>query len=439
MGSAASDHLFAEKGHARPAGENHQPAQALLGSIEAKLQAKSERPSNGLPAQPEMFPLDPEAHAPGPGEEPSEPGSLLTIDLKRPRIPNLALAISEPTEAPTEAPASKEPEPEPPPCQAEVPVTPAANGTPSVTPDPVVYSATSAREPDGLSPFSQALIAGLAVACLAGGLWYAMQTSGERTPALSQGSTPELGVQQTAALPAEPASTPEPAVAPLPEPQPSVAPPETVPSFDLVRIEPDGQAVLAGRAEPNAELIILDNGKPLGTVRADSVGEWAFVPDRALPDGDHDFSLVVNTPQGTITVPGQVPDKPEAKPEVAPLPDKPAAKPPVEPDLAPPPPSAALQPPVPERKPNALAGSGTFAIQLASVSSQSDAEAAWQRLRETYPALLDDVAPTIEPAEIENQGLRYRVRAGDFAKAEQAETLCRALRSQDQDCIVVQR
>ena len=416
--SPGANQLFAAKGNARPATASHQPAKALLGSIEAKLDADRDALSSLGPTQPALFSEDPPDQDQKGAADSGEPGSVLTIDLKRPRIPNLTLAESE---------GAAKPEVESDPHAQDEP-TPALNGTLGATPEAPVRDPNPARESEGMSPLSQALIAGVAVACLAGGLWYAVQTSGQPAPA--QPEPPTLPTQQTAEAVPEPVAVPEPAPPPETslEPLPAVQS-ETAPSFDLVRIEPDGQAVLAGRAEPRASLIILDNGQPIGIVSADSVGEWAFVPDRPLPKGDHDFSLVVNAPQGVLTVPSPAPDKPGAKPELSPG----AATPP----------EPAAQAPVPDRKPapagEAQGHTGGYAIQLASVSSQQDAEAAWLRLSATYPALLDDMAPAIEPAEIDNQGLLYRVRAGDFVKSDQAETLCRALRAQDQDCIVVQR
>ena len=45
------------------------------------------------------------------------------------------------------------------------------------------------------------------------------------------------------------------------------------PSFTTVRINADGYAVIAGRSAPNSMVDILDNGKLLGQVTADSRGE----------------------------------------------------------------------------------------------------------------------------------------------------------------------
>lgn len=63
------------------------------------------------------------------------------------------------------------------------------------------------------------------------------------------------------------------------------------PSFDIVRVNPSGDAVIAGRAEPGAEVTILDGAKVLGSVEADNRGEWVFLPDAALGPGEHNFTL----------------------------------------------------------------------------------------------------------------------------------------------------
>jgi len=69
----------------------------------------------------------------------------------------------------------------------------------------------------------------------------------------------------------------------------AVAP--VAPSFDVVRVNPRGDAVLAGRAEPDAEVIIHDDGEEIGRVMADSRGEWVFVPTEPLAPGNRELSL----------------------------------------------------------------------------------------------------------------------------------------------------
>ena len=63
------------------------------------------------------------------------------------------------------------------------------------------------------------------------------------------------------------------------------------PSFDVVRIDPSGDAVMAGRAKPGSTVIILADGKPIGEVTADGRGEWVFVPTSPLAPGSRELSL----------------------------------------------------------------------------------------------------------------------------------------------------
>ena len=73
----------------------------------------------------------------------------------------------------------------------------------------------------------------------------------------------------------------------------------TPPSFDTVRITPDGRAVIAGRAVPGAEITVRSESIDLGSETADLRGEWTLVPYIAIPPGDHEFSAIAMLPDGT--------------------------------------------------------------------------------------------------------------------------------------------
>lgn len=93
-----------------------------------------------------------------------------------------------------------------------------------------------------------------------------------------------------ASRPAPPSAPPQAAATPPQTPAPASAP--AAPSFDVVRIGPSGEAVIAGRAAPGDQVTILDGDNPLGTVTADPRGEWLFIPPAPLPPGNHQLSLV---------------------------------------------------------------------------------------------------------------------------------------------------
>jgi nucleoid-associated protein YgaU len=70
-----------------------------------------------------------------------------------------------------------------------------------------------------------------------------------------------------------------------------------VPSFDVARIEPSGEAVIAGRAAPGATVELLRNGEPQDHVVADQSGQFVMVPPR-LPPGTYDLTLRSKQPDG---------------------------------------------------------------------------------------------------------------------------------------------
>jgi nucleoid-associated protein YgaU len=78
------------------------------------------------------------------------------------------------------------------------------------------------------------------------------------------------------------------------EPAPSVA----KPSFDIVRVNPTGDAVMAGRAAPGAKVIISDDGKQIGQAQADQSGDWVFVPSTPLTPGARTLTLTEQAPNG---------------------------------------------------------------------------------------------------------------------------------------------
>ena len=71
----------------------------------------------------------------------------------------------------------------------------------------------------------------------------------------------------------------------------TIEPPVLFPAFDVVRISPEGNAVIAGRAAPGAEVTVRDGGTVIGTAKADAQGEWVLVPDQPVPSGSRELSL----------------------------------------------------------------------------------------------------------------------------------------------------
>ncbi len=70
-----------------------------------------------------------------------------------------------------------------------------------------------------------------------------------------------------------------------------------VPAFDIARIEPTGEAVIAGRATPGATVELLRNGELHDRAVADTSGQFVMVPPR-LPSGIYDLTLRSKQPDG---------------------------------------------------------------------------------------------------------------------------------------------
>jgi nucleoid-associated protein YgaU len=75
---------------------------------------------------------------------------------------------------------------------------------------------------------------------------------------------------------------------------------ESLPVFDIARVEQTGDAVIAGRAAPGAIVELLRNGERHDRAVADSTGQFVMVPPR-LPAGNYELTLRSKLPDGTGT------------------------------------------------------------------------------------------------------------------------------------------
>jgi nucleoid-associated protein YgaU len=109
--------------------------------------------------------------------------------------------------------------------------------------------------------------------------------------------------------------SPNPKEATAPQSEPTVAnarpteadrfaqPPAPVPpSFDVVKVGPTGTAVIAGRAEPGAKVIVRDGDKAIGEVTADRRGEWVLIPEQPIGSGNRLLSAEASNPGSSATV-----------------------------------------------------------------------------------------------------------------------------------------
>jgi nucleoid-associated protein YgaU len=114
--------------------------------------------------------------------------------------------------------------------------------------------------------------------------------------AVTEGNKP----QETAKVePQTTAPSSAPANAPAAAAAPSAASNDT-PTFDVLRVEPDGSAVIAGHAAPNSTLEITNGTSVIAKVDVGPSGDFAAVLDKPLPPGDHQIVLKATGKDGKV-------------------------------------------------------------------------------------------------------------------------------------------
>ncbi|WP_342642739.1 LysM peptidoglycan-binding domain-containing protein [Rhodoligotrophos ferricapiens] len=175
----------------------------------------------------------------------------------------------------------------------------------SSPPDQTAGSAPS-TQPAGSAPSNEPAASAQAeqppssapdVAAMAGAPGPTDQQTAQSSPAASAGATPTDGDQSGAS-----------------EKQAGAEP-----SFDIVRVEEDGTAVIAGRATPSAGVTVHLDTKVLGETKANDRGEWVLVVDDPISPGSHDLSAEASGPDGQPLRSKQVvalalPDRAEERP-----------------------------------------------------------------------------------------------------------------------------
>ena len=110
----------------------------------------------------------------------------------------------------------------------------------------------------------------------------------------------------------------------------SLQPPNAMPTapltIDLARVKPDGAAVFAGTAAPNAKIRIFEGDILLGATIANANGEWVIVLEKSLAAGQHLISVAMERSDGTAKMADrslavEIYQDTETKPLVALLPE----------------------------------------------------------------------------------------------------------------------
>lgn len=106
----------------------------------------------------------------------------------------------------------------------------------------------------------------------------------EATPTQDATATQETATQETAKADATPVTPGEGWV---------------TPSFDVLRVEPDGSTVIAGRGQPNSKLEIKNGDTVVATADIGPSGDFAAVFDQPLAAGDYQLTLNTKDDKGT--------------------------------------------------------------------------------------------------------------------------------------------
>ena len=90
-------------------------------------------------------------------------------------------------------------------------------------------------------------------------------------------------------------------VAPEVQAEASVAA-EMTPTFDTVRVEKTGEAVIAGRAAAGSDVSVKHNGTVVGTAIASADGSFVIVPENALPAGSGALTIEAKSKTSTFSM-----------------------------------------------------------------------------------------------------------------------------------------
>lgn len=125
--------------------------------------------------------------------------------------------------------------------------------------------------------------------------------------AASEEKVPTLEVVEAEApQPTEKIEPPKEVVVDAEQPEAEIAPEPAIqaeiiaPTFDVLRVEPSGNMVIAGVASPKAILELVAGAKILTQTHANDRGEFVAVLDEALAPGDYEIVLRATSPDGAV-------------------------------------------------------------------------------------------------------------------------------------------
>jgi nucleoid-associated protein YgaU len=221
------------------------------------------------------------------------------------------------------------------------------------------------------------LVQGVAPAHLVSAAPIAPDVPPAAPPAPAVLSAPTGAGAASAGPPAQVASKP-----PEKPPEPSSEEEASRPQFDIVRVEPTGEAVIAGRAAPKAKVAITDSGRIVAEATADETGQFTMLPP-AFEPGSHNLGLTASVDGGKAvessgTVAIEVP-RPAGKATSGPKMASASTSPPMNsnaPSVASPPPRPAEAPAQPAKSATHTAAAAPATSALPNVVSKSKAPVA---------------------------------------------------------------
>ena len=70
--------------------------------------------------------------------------------------------------------------------------------------------------------------------------------------------------------------------------------------FDIVRLDPSGSMIMAGKTEPDIVIDIYDGNQKLSSVNSDSHGDWVWISEKKINDGLKRFNLKHRNSEGKV-------------------------------------------------------------------------------------------------------------------------------------------
>ena len=77
---------------------------------------------------------------------------------------------------------------------------------------------------------------------------------------------------------------------------------EKILKLQTIRVNPEGDVLIAGKTLPNSELNVISNGKMIAKTLSDNVGEFVIVTENPLSTGDHILAFKITSSEKTTII-----------------------------------------------------------------------------------------------------------------------------------------